>query len=194
MIDLTYGATRSDLFAANRNVLYRLNMTDAEGWSASVVVEAVDREPSFLFLSEMSRGRFSEVPGPLDRYPDALQHFSMLVAGADLDAGGRGIEIGPTLKSPEVVVPVFGSPPQGWKTLAAIMSAGASARFSGATDVPMLLLLGAGWTGLIYVVTPVLEAVGEGLAGKIRAAFGVPERIEILQNDDELRLDRDDSD
>jgi len=86
------------------------------------------------------------------------------------------------LTSSEVVVPIFGSPPSEFSTLGMLLSqTGTSAAIvvgpaaagllTDHTSLPALVVFYVGGTVAVKVVSPVMEAVGQGLAEKVRQAF-----------------------
>jgi hypothetical protein len=81
----------------------------------------------------------------------------------------------------EARVPTFGSPPEKWEKLSEVVEkmsvpgAAYGAIIVGLHDEPVTLLLAlAGLTVIIRVVDPVSSALGTGIAGKVRRAFGLP--------------------
>lgn len=86
------------------------------------------------------------------------------------------------LTSSEVVVPIFGSPPSEISTLSTLLSQkgtsaaivvgpAAAGLLTDHTSLPALVVFYVGGTVAVKVVSPVMEAVGQGLAEKVRQAF-----------------------
>jgi hypothetical protein len=72
------------------------------------------------------------------------------------------------------VVPVEESPPTG-RSLAALTAGGGGSLVAGASDEPMLLAYAFGALVIVRVADPILSALGEGLAEKVRTRLGPPE-------------------
>jgi hypothetical protein len=64
-------------------------------------------------------------------------------------------------------VPVEESPPTG-RSLASLIAGGGGSLVAGAADEPMMLAYAFGALVIVRVADPILSALGEGLAEKVR--------------------------
>ncbi|MER6206388.1 hypothetical protein [Streptomyces sp. NPDC001642] len=135
---------------------------------------------------------FSHFDG--EEYPDGVDrdfaHFVEICARVALADGSF---LSSFLKGKSVRVPVFGSPPNSWRTLESVMAnvAGVASAVGLANNIPTLLLAYSGGVILVHFVNPVVasagQALADGIGAKIRRSFGIEEQITLEVADRPIR-------
>ncbi|WP_405966108.1 hypothetical protein OG613_01055 [Streptomyces sp. NBC_00015] len=182
---------RAGLIRYTRMVEYRVNFTSGVLAGCSIHFIATDsqlKEPHLRAL-EASPATFHgwhglgihylpvRLPGE-EQDLDLIQEFGMACVQ---HAGADGAALMRFLRGSDVRVPVFGSPPQSWTNLDAVIAqaVGGFAAIGIGENLPTFLLAYTGGVVLVHFVNPVVaeagRAVADGVGARIRKAFGLSE-------------------
>ncbi|WP_329551175.1 hypothetical protein [Streptomyces sp. NBC_00696] len=183
-------------YGVTHSVLHRIGIKFGSMEGRSVEISATGEVLDESQLSLVQRKAISPYRRPYgddgfsyfdgEEYPDGVErdfeHFMEVCARVAL---ADGTALRSILRGKAVRVPVFGSPPNSWRTLQSVMAnaAGIASAVGLANNIPTLLLAYSGGVILVHFVNPIVasagQAVAEGIGAKIRRSFRIEEQITL---------------